>query len=415
MSNPNLKPTFARRLFDLTNEKTSGYDGGLKTDHSTIVNIPNGNGTASANTTTDNPKSKSNWRKSKWRWNSGKQNGPTEKNSQPKRPLPPIENGTAFLKKAIPAPPQLVEGLIEQGTKVAIAGGSKTFKTWQQLNLAISVSHGIPWMGRNTKKGNVLFINLEISEFHSQGRAIQILKARERDLQLDNLDIWNLRGHAASYHELLPRIQDRIRQGYALIIVDPIYKVYGDADENSAGDITKLLNAIEELVVQSGATVAFAAHFSKGNQSAKEAIDRISGSGVFARDPDTLLIFTAHEQPDCFVVEPTLRNFAPVDPFCVRWKCPLMVEDDSLDPTKLLKRKGASKKHNPITLLKAIADTNADNPISVAAWAKRAGIPRPTLMDNLSEWQTNGWVATVGEGNNKRQYLTVKGHEIIAQ
>src|ERR1051325_5990145 len=34
------------------------------------------------------------------------------------------------------------------------------------------------------------------------------------------------------------------------------------------------------------AAVALAGHFTKGNASAKEAIDRISGSGVFARDPD---------------------------------------------------------------------------------------------------------------------------------
>jgi len=37
--------------------------------------------------------------------------------------------------------------------------------------------------------------------------------------------------------------------------------------------------------VKTGAAVGFGAHYSKGNQAGKEAIDRVSGSGVFARDP----------------------------------------------------------------------------------------------------------------------------------
>ena len=49
--------------------------------------------------------------------------------------------------------------------------------------------------------------------------------------------------------------------------------------------------------MQSGAAILYAAHFSKGNQAGKDAIDRISGSGVFGRDADTLIILTKHEGP----------------------------------------------------------------------------------------------------------------------
>jgi len=71
------------------------------------------------------------------------------------------------------------------------------------------------------------------------------------------------------------------------------------------------------LAVTTGAAVALAGHFSKGNASAKESIDRISGSGVLARDPDSLITFTRHEEQDAFTVEMTLRNLAPVEPFVV--------------------------------------------------------------------------------------------------
>lgn len=103
------------------------------------------------------------------------------------------------------------------------------------------------------------------------------------------------------------------------------------------------MNDIERLAVKTGAAVAFAAHYSKGNQAAKEAIDRVSGSGVFARDPDSLLMFTKHQEADCFTVEATLRNFPPLDPFVVRWEYPLFHRDSELDPTNLKTVRGKNE------------------------------------------------------------------------
>jgi hypothetical protein len=64
-------------------------------------------------------------------------------------------------------------------------------------------------------------------------------------------------------------------------------------------------------------------------------MDRISGSGVFARDPDSIVTLTRHETDDAFSVEMTLRNFPPQEPFVVRRKHPLMEIDGKLDPAKL--------------------------------------------------------------------------------
>ena len=58
---------------------------------------------------------------------------------------------------------------------------------------------------------------------------------------------------------------------------------------------------------------------------------------MFARDPDSILNFTRHEQPDCFTVETTLRNHPPTEPFVVRWEFPLFIVDSTLDPAKLKK------------------------------------------------------------------------------
>jgi len=64
-------------------------------------------------------------------------------------------------------------------------------------------------------------------------------------------------------------------------------------------------------------------------------MDRIGGSGVFARDPDTILTLTRHQEDNAFTVEPILRNHPPISPFVIRWDFPLMKRDDDLDPGKL--------------------------------------------------------------------------------
>jgi hypothetical protein len=258
------------------------------------------------------------------------------------RPLPEIEDAFDMLAEDIELPPVLVEGVLHAGSKMVIGGSSKSFKTWTLLDLAVSVATGEDWWGKKTTPGRVLYVNLEIGKPHFQKRLQEILAKRGLRLEKGETDIWNLRGYAADLTDLKPEILRRVKdRNYSLIILDPIYKCLGNRDENKAGDIATLMNDIEAIAVASGAAVAFGAHFSKGNQSAKESMDRIGGSGVFARDPDTILVMTRHEQDDAFVVEATLRNFPPMPAFCVKWEAPLMRLAPELNPEDL---KQAGKK-----------------------------------------------------------------------
>lgn len=335
----------------------------------------------------------------------------------PKRELPPIVDSAEFIARDIPSPPLLVDGLLHQGTKMVVGGGSKAFKTWLLLDLAICVAYGFKWLGFQCVQGRSLYANLEIQEKFFQERLMVLTAARGVKTTSNRLDIWNLRGHAASYHEIIPLMIERLKDGgHALDILDPIYKLYGKTDENSAGEVAQLLNTLDTMCVGTGAATAFGAHYSKGNQAGKESIDRISGSGVFARDPDSIISFTKHEEEGCFVVEPVLRNLPPVEPFVVRWRYPLMERDDDLDPAKLKQpnsKLGRKPEHDPVDLLSAIAAHTKDNPISIKAWAELAGVKRQTLSDYLPEMRSQGWIATIGEGSSARQYVTERGLGIL--
>jgi len=301
-----------------------------------------------------------------------------EKTARDDGNLPMIQDACAPVETARPA--ELISGLLHQGSKLVLGGGSKSFKTFTLTDLALSVAYGRQWLGKDTRPGRVLYLNFEIQPVFFADRIAAIAGAKGIAHEPGHLDVWNLRGYAAEAGIVLPEIERKTsKTKYALIVLDPIYKLYGAVDENKAGDVARLLNHLEHLAVSSGAAVAFGAHFSKGNQAAKESIDRISGSGVFARDPDSLLIFTPHQEPEAFTVEPTLRNFAPVQPFVVRWEYPLMRRDGELDPTKLKQAKGRPTTHSEDELFKLLPPTG----LTTSEWLSMAdvecGIARSTF------------------------------------
>ena len=248
-----------------------------------------------------------------------------------------------------------------------LAASSKVGKSWMLLDLATSIATGTRFLKWNTTAGRVLFINFEIHRAFIKKR-LQILQERKQLTNLDNLDIWTLRGASANPEELLERIIDETRADhYALIILDPIYKLMVGRSENMAGGVGALCHNVERLVEETGAAAIYAHHFTKGNQSKKTAMDRMSGSGVFARDADTIITLTEHEEERCFTVELTLRNLPPQQAFVVEWNFPLMVERADLDP-KDLKGERVEDDGDLETIL-ALLD---DRPLRTGEWERAA-------------------------------------------
>lgn len=260
--------------------------------------------------------------------------------------LPKIIPGSEFMATQKPEPPQLIQSVLHQGSKMILGGASKSRKSWSLIDMMLAVSTGGTWWGFPTKRGRALYINFELPDFAFQHR-LQAIAAAKGITQFTDCDLWNLRGYATDFSVLIPKILSRIKDSsYALIILDPIYKGLGKRDENKAGDIASLCNEIEQLAVQSGAAVVFGAHYSKGNQAGKDAIDRIGGSGVFARDPDVILTMTPHEEKDAYVVDLTLRALPQVEPFVVRWKGVTFERDATADASKV-KQPGKPAKEAP--------------------------------------------------------------------
>lgn len=330
--------------------------------------------------------------------------------------LPGIVDWLDFMAKEITPPTEIAGGLFHAGSKIILGGGSKSYKTWTQVDMALAACNGLPWLGFDMTIGRVLYINLEIQEYFFQRRLHLLAESKGVKPSSKRLSLWNLRGYSASYKAIIPEIIRTINnEAFSLIIIDPIYKIYGDTNENDAGEVAQLLNSIELLSVKTNAAVVFGAHYSKGNQAGKEAIDRVSGSGVLARDPDTLINFTRHEQDEAFTVDVTLRNLKPIEPFVVRWQFPMFQRDDALNPDDLKKLPGRKKQMSEVEVLSAIAQTTEQEPITVSYWADLLGLSRTTLIGYLNSFRSRQLIQTVGEGSKARQFITQNGRIFLSK
>ena len=240
-------------------------------------------------------------------------------------------------------PEELITGVLRRGHKMLISGSSKAGKSFLLMELCISIAEGIPWLGFPCKQGKILYVNLEIDPASCVNRFLKIYKAlKVEPKRMDNIIIWNLRGHAIPLDQLVPKLVRRVRDIHlAAIIIDPIYKVI-TGDENSASDMGAFCNQFDKICAETGCSVIYCHHHSKGAQGIKKAMDRASGSGVFARDPDAQLDMIELELSDSIQnlvaergvtgwrLECSLREFENFKPINFWFEYPIHRLDDGL-------------------------------------------------------------------------------------
>lgn len=186
--------------------------------------------------------------------------------------------------------PPLIENVLRQGHKMLIAGPSKAGKSFALIELCIAIAEGRKWFNWYCSQGKVLYVNLELDRASCLHRFKDVYTALGWSARnLSNIDIWNLRGKSAPMDKLAPKLIRRAaKKDYIAIVIDPIYKVI-TGDENSADQMANFCNQFDKVCTELGCAVIYCHHHSKGSQGGKKSMDRASGSGVFARDPDAML------------------------------------------------------------------------------------------------------------------------------
>ena len=234
----------------------------------------------------------------------------------------------------------LISGVLRQGHKMLLAGPSKAGKSFALIELCIAIAEGKTWLGRfSCAQGHVLYINLELDRPSCLHRFKDVYTAMGlAPDNLRNIDIWNLRGASVPMDKLAPKLIRRAgKKGYTAVILDPIYKVI-TGDENSADQMAKFCNQFDVVCRALDCAVIYCHHHSKGAQGGKRSMDRASGSGVFARDPDAMLDMTEltitdaireqlHNKAACRVIKAMLDKRGHADAYG---------PDDALSKSRML-------------------------------------------------------------------------------
>lgn len=204
--------------------------------------------------------------------------------------LPEFESLEEMFKEDPALAPVLIDGVLRRGHKMLIAGPSKAGKSFALMEMCIAIAEGIPWFGFNCERGKVLYINMELDRPSAYKRFKDIYQGMNvPPNHLKNISIWNMRGHSIPMDKLTPKLIRRAqKEKFDAVIIDPIYKVL-TGSENDAEQMAKFTNNFDKVAAELGTSVIYCHHHSKGAQGGKSSMDRSSGSGVFARDPDAIL------------------------------------------------------------------------------------------------------------------------------
>jgi hypothetical protein len=231
-----------------------------------------------------------------------------------------------------PSDPILYD-FLDAGDKAMLIAPSKARKSFYLLEAAVGLAAGVPVLGFKVPKARrVAVANLEIQGRHYHRRLRRMTEAMGLDptAYAGRLFVANLRGHVEVTLERIGQALSDFRP--ELVVVDPLYKLYGAGhDENSAGDGAALLRQFDTLLEKLGCATLTSHHDRKSAGGDSRATDRGSGTGLLARDYDAAVVLTPHAtEPDALVVEYVCRNYPPRDDACLRWTDGRFVVDAGL-------------------------------------------------------------------------------------
>lgn len=181
-------------------------------------------------------------------------------------------------------------------------GGSGTFKSFIALDYALHVAHGMPWLGRKTRKGAVLFIAAEGGA--GLWRRVQAWH-QARGLQWDGLPFYVL-----PVAVMLGKHSDKVvsaARGLGIepgvVIVDTMSQTF-DGEENSANEVAGYLRELGAQFRALWRCVVMVVHHSghqaterpRGSSAIRANVDFMLG--VFRDEKSMMATVECHKQKD---------------------------------------------------------------------------------------------------------------------
>jgi len=197
----------------------------------------------------------------------------------------------------------VVDRLLYAQSISLVVGGKHHGKTTGVRTLALCTSRGLPWLGRETAKGHVLYV---ASDDELASTRMMLLKMGW-DPNADQLELVHLNpeiANATPDKVLLEITELAKRRGAVLIILDMLFDFTAIKDELSYAGTRDATRPIQSLADQTGAHVLSTHHSPKYMLEAAAAATAALGSqGIAARFSPIVLV--RHWGADLYTVEST--------------------------------------------------------------------------------------------------------------
>ena len=196
-----------------------------------------------------------------------------------------IKTSKEFLETPVEKINYIVDDLLTVGGTSNLVSAAKLGKTHFMLTLAHCVANGLPFLDRPTKKGKVLFIELE-------GRPESIKFVIQNASINSNNNLWFHGTKKKLQMESFIWLEKAIKEHNPdLVIIDTIWKFIPEAIENVNNyDITTHLMPIEELANQTNTHISVTMHSNKN--PSKNENSTLGSSGINANFDTNMLLFT---------------------------------------------------------------------------------------------------------------------------
>lgn len=191
-----------------------------------------------------------------------------------------------------PLPEYILDQVFEERSRVLLVGSSKTRKSFLALQLGVSLAAGLPFLGIAVAlPRRVLLVNLENSNDwqHRRMRGMCATLGVTAAVLENRLKILNGRGMSLDLRQIEAAA---VNHHTEVIILDPLYKLDGGADESDMAERKRLVAALEAMTARTGASLVIVHHDAKGAAGDRNVRDRGAGSSIINRDVDATLALT---------------------------------------------------------------------------------------------------------------------------
>ena len=176
----------------------------------------------------------------------------------------------------------IVEGILREGTLNSIVGEKKIGKSYLTHQLCFCVQNGVPFLGKQTHKRDVLLLDYEMEPYDLAER-FNRLKKFFNLLDAEQYTVSCLAEQPFIKLDSVVQIIQREKKknpNLGLVVLDCYYRFAEGEDENSASETEKTLAKL--ISIKAGIAVVYVHHVSKSARN-YDSLDCAAGSNVHGR------------------------------------------------------------------------------------------------------------------------------------